>query len=55
MNDSIFCGFSVPLVAAIIFSLTHLPNCFYRSPTSGIWDSTICQQIILNQLLKNRA
>jgi hypothetical protein len=38
MNDSIFCSFSVPLVAAIIFSLTHIPNCFYRSPTSGIWD-----------------
>jgi hypothetical protein len=38
MNDSIFCSFSVPLVAATIFSLTQIPNYFYRSPTSGMWD-----------------
>jgi hypothetical protein len=37
MNDSIFCGSSVPLVAAIISSLTPLPNYFSSSPTRGMW------------------
>ena len=34
----IFCGSSVQFVAAIIFSLNQIPNYFYSSPTSGMWD-----------------
>jgi hypothetical protein len=37
MNDFTFCSFSVQLVAAIISSVTQLPNYFYLSPTSGMW------------------
>jgi hypothetical protein len=37
MTDCTFCGSSVQLVVAIIFSLTPLPNYFYCFPTSGMW------------------
>jgi hypothetical protein len=40
MNDCISYGFSVPLVAATISSVTPLPNYFSSSPTSGMWVKT---------------
>jgi hypothetical protein len=46
MNDCISYGFSVPLVAATISSVTPLPNYFSSSPTSGMWDN--CTYLLID-------